>query len=70
MFPRADTVPDGYTTVAYSYALITVMFIPHFVSRDRYMDGRGMLGRELRPLTKGASTPTEYSGEFGSGSVH
>jgi hypothetical protein len=62
MFPRADTVPDysAYPYIAHSYALITILLIPHFVCRDRYMDGRGALGRELRPLTRGASPLTEY----------
>ncbi|KAK4461401.1 hypothetical protein QBC42DRAFT_94273 [Cladorrhinum samala] len=60
MFPRADTVPDYPATIAHSYVLITIMLIPHFVSRDRVMDGRGALGRLVRPLTRGASPLTEY----------
>ncbi|KAK3693947.1 hypothetical protein B0T22DRAFT_451218 [Podospora appendiculata] len=28
MFRRPDTVPEGYTDVAYSYTLITIMLIP------------------------------------------
>lgn len=62
MFPRADSVP-GYhypTAVAHSYALLTIMCIPHFISEDRYMDGRGELGRLVRPLTRGASPLTEF----------
>jgi len=64
MFPRADTVPDYPTTIAYSYVLITIACIPNFVSWDRYMDGRAALGRLLRPLTRGASPITEFSVMF------
>lgn len=64
MFPRADTVPDYPTTMAYSFVMITIMCIPNFVSWDWYMDGRAALGRELRPLTRGASPFMEYSVMF------
>ncbi|KAK3293924.1 uncharacterized protein B0H64DRAFT_175637 [Chaetomium fimeti] len=60
MFRRADTVPDYYATVAYSYALVTIMLIPYFIYFDR-RDGRGPLGRLLHPLTREASPFTEYS---------
>jgi hypothetical protein len=64
MFPQADTVANYSTTIAHSYALIAIMLIPHFVSRDRYMDGRGQLGRLVRPLTRGARPLTEFSVMF------
>ncbi|KAK0722190.1 hypothetical protein B0T26DRAFT_206936 [Lasiosphaeria miniovina] len=64
MFPRADTVPDYPTTIAHSFVLVTIVCIPNFISRDRYMDGRAALGRLLRPLTRGASPLTEFSAMF------
>ncbi|KAK0741179.1 hypothetical protein B0T18DRAFT_419623 [Schizothecium vesticola] len=57
MIPRADTVPDYPAYIAHSYVLISILLIPHFVSRDQYMNDRGALGR---PLARGASPLTEY----------
>ncbi|QYT00821.1 hypothetical protein H0G86_007888 [Trichoderma simmonsii] len=63
MFPPADIVPghEYPTDVAYSFVLITVLFIPRFISSDRYVDGSGILGTILRPLTRRASPRVEYA---------
>lgn len=62
MFPRVDTVPDYPAHIAHSCALITILFIPHFISPERSASraARGALGRELYPLTRGASLLTQY----------
>jgi hypothetical protein len=64
MFPRGDIVPNYPTTIAYSYALLAIVFMPYFIYFDRRDTGRGTLGRLLHPLTKGASPFTEYSVMF------
>ncbi|KAL6792437.1 hypothetical protein GGI42DRAFT_157099 [Trichoderma sp. SZMC 28013] len=63
MFPPADIVPghDYPTSTAYSFALITVLFIPRFISSDRYIDGSGILGTILRPLSRRASPSMEVA---------
>ncbi|KAL7782502.1 hypothetical protein V8C43DRAFT_310246 [Trichoderma afarasin] len=63
MFPPADIVPghEYPTSVAYSFVLITILFIPRFISSDRYVDGSGILGTILRPLSRRASPPVEYA---------
>jgi hypothetical protein len=63
MFPPADIFPGYSTTIAHSYALISIMLIPYFVYLDR-RDGRGQLGGLLRPLTRGASRGTEFAVMF------
>ncbi|KAK3335649.1 hypothetical protein B0T19DRAFT_407054 [Cercophora scortea] len=63
MFRRPDTVPEGYTDVAYSYTLLAIMLIPYFVSWDR-TGCRSQLGELLRPLTRGARPLTEYAVMF------
>ncbi|KAI0005587.1 hypothetical protein F4779DRAFT_49033 [Xylariaceae sp. FL0662B] len=55
MFPPADIVPDYPSGIAHSFALLTIMCIPNFVSWDRHLDGRATLGTTLRPLTRKAS---------------
>ena len=35
MFSRVDTVPNRPTTIAYSYALLAIMFMPYFLCFDR-----------------------------------
>ncbi|PKK45670.1 hypothetical protein CI102_10446 [Trichoderma harzianum] len=62
MFPPADIVPghEYPTSVAYSFVLITILFIPRFIASDRYFDGANTLGTELRPLTRRASPLVEY----------
>lgn len=49
MFPQTDIVPDYPAHIAHSCALIIILFIPHFISRERSASraGRGALGREL-----------------------
>ncbi|KAF3071821.1 hypothetical protein CFAM422_005608 [Trichoderma lentiforme] len=63
MFPPADIVSDHEypTSVAYSFVLITILFIPRFISSDREFDGANTLGTMLRPLTRGASPRVEYA---------
>ncbi|KAM6481148.1 hypothetical protein HDV62DRAFT_398356 [Trichoderma sp. SZMC 28011] len=63
MFPPVDIVPghEYPTDVAYSFALITFLFIPRFISSDRQFDGSGILGTILRPLSRRASPPVEYA---------
>lgn len=62
MFPQTDIVPDYPVHIAHNCALIIILFIPHFVSWERSASraGRGALGRELYPLSRGASPPTQY----------
>lgn len=64
MFPQADTVPGYPAYIAHSYVLITIICIPYFVSCDRSIYGRGVLGDLVRPLTRGARPFTEYSVMF------
>lgn len=49
MFPQTDIVPDYPAHIAHSCALIIILFIPHFIFRERSASraGRGALGREL-----------------------
>ncbi|PNP51527.1 hypothetical protein THARTR1_07783 [Trichoderma harzianum] len=63
MFSPADIVPghEYPTSVAYSFVLITVLFIPRFISSARYRDGSGILGTILRPLSRRASPPVEFA---------
>ncbi|KKP07105.1 hypothetical protein THAR02_00755 [Trichoderma harzianum] len=63
MFPPADIVPghEYPTSVAYSFVLITILFIPRFISSDRNFDGANTLGMMLRPVTRRASLLTEYA---------
>ncbi|KAL7956891.1 hypothetical protein V8C34DRAFT_325772 [Trichoderma compactum] len=63
MFPPADIVPghEYPTSVAYSFVLITIMYIPRFISSDRTLDGANTLGTMLRPLTRRASPPVEFA---------
>ncbi|UKZ81024.1 hypothetical protein TrVFT333_008791 [Trichoderma virens FT-333] len=66
MFPPADIVPghDYPTSIAYSYVLITMLFIPSFISSDRYFDGSNTLGSILRPLTRRANPSMEFAAMF------
>lgn len=63
MFPPVDIVPghEYPTSMAYSFVLITVLFIPRFISSDRDIDGSGILGTILRPLSRRASPRVEYT---------
>lgn len=49
MFPQTNIVPDYPAHIAHSCALIIILFIPDFISRERSASraGRGALGREL-----------------------
>lgn len=66
MFPPADIVPghEYPTSVAYSFVLITILFIPRFISSDRQFDGANTLGTMLRPVTRSASPRVEYAVMF------
>ncbi|KAL7913286.1 hypothetical protein GGI35DRAFT_442578 [Trichoderma velutinum] len=66
MFPPADIVPglEYPTSVAYSFVLFTIMYIPIFIPSDRNFDGANSLGKMLRPLTSRASPPVEYAVMF------
>ncbi|KAK0706412.1 hypothetical protein B0T26DRAFT_680102 [Lasiosphaeria miniovina] len=62
MFLSAAASLDA--TVVHSYALVTITLIPYFASRGWYMDGRGMLGELLRPLTRGTGDRLERAVMF------
>ncbi|KAH8885060.1 hypothetical protein GQ53DRAFT_829115 [Thozetella sp. PMI_491] len=64
MFPPADIVPDYPTELSYSIALMTILHIPIFVSRDRQHDGEATLGVILRPFTRTLSPFMEASVMF------
>lgn len=59
MFPPADIVPGYPIGIAYSYAMMAIPCIPHFLYQDRLLDGRAALGSMLRPYTRAASPRTE-----------
>ncbi|OPB41956.1 hypothetical protein A0O28_0030730 [Trichoderma guizhouense] len=63
MFPPADIVPghEYPTSMAYSFVLITILFLPRFIASDRYFDGANGLGTMLRPVTRRASPLVEYA---------